>query len=270
MANIVIIQKLNSEVTKTKTGSAISTTKQKDGEYVYPLLEDVTFDYSSEIGSMLDNIPGFSTITNIMSMMNSFAATGGSATEGNLSMEQLMEGPRWKKTNPVKFPIKILLYTKTDVYEDVWLPAKEFISMSILTKIKDGKKGYYITPGLNLNDLDAANKSKDKGPGGLKGNYISVEIPGMVYLPMAFIEKVTPAFSKEVCVSNSNNPPSIRGKKFPIWCELELNITGVYPATSEFLDMVADDTERPEGLRPTVTSGKAISSTASSASIGKK
>lgn len=265
MANVVIIQKLQTET----TGTGLSTTRKKtaDGEdelLVFPLLEDVTFDYSSEIGSMLDNIPGLSTITNIMSMINSFTALGGSTSSGNLSMEQLMDGPRWKKTNPVKFPVKILLYTKTDVYKDVWLQAKEFIEMSILKKVKEsGGNSYYITPGLNLNDLDAANNSAKKDVKGLKGNYISIEIPGMVYLPMAFIEKVTPVFSKEVC--KSNNPKfGATGKNFPIWCELELSVTGVYPATSEFLDMVADDSERPAGLQKPA-SGKATAT----AKVGK-
>lgn len=249
MANVIIINKLQSKMTSRGKGNNAKTTVDNinAGTFVYPLTEDVTFDYQSEIGGMLDGVPGLSKLTDLMSTVNSITATGGRTSKGNIAMEQFMSGPRWKSTNPVKFPVKILLYTQDDAYKDVWLRAKNLISMSILTYDRDSKT--YITPGLNINDIKGADPKK-KGPERLTGNYISVEIPGMLYLPMAFIEKVTPNFSKEVCWSHEIK------KNFPIWCEVELNITGVYPATTEFLDMVTDDSFRPDTTNKTTEESK--------------
>jgi len=232
MANkIILTTSQRGEITEGKNKGDY-TTMGDTVTYVFPILEDFSIDYISNFEGMLTGIPGLGKIVQIMEMMQSLGKAGGGITKGMLQTEQFLEAPRWRSTEPPKFIVKILLYTKTDVYKDVWKPAKELISLSILQKLPDGT---YVTPGLNLNSLSVAGKgaqAPEEKALKTRGQFVSVSIPGIIYLPMAYIEKVTPNFSKEVAYS------TFFMGNFPIWAEIELSITGVFPATSEFLDMV--------------------------------
>lgn len=234
MANKIILTLSTTESTKTGTGkdATVSTTTVGNSKtYIYPILEDFQVEYQSDFDNMLDGLPGLTKIIDIMNTLSAVLSLGGTTTPGKLSMDQLLNSPRWKQTHPPKFVVKILLYTKTDVYKDVWLPAKELITLSILKKI-DNKN--YATPGMNLNALSTAASKEDVSTTKTRGQFVSVTIPGIIYLPMAFVDKVSPTFSKEVAYS------SLYQQNFPLWAEIELSITGCYPANSELLDLVTD------------------------------
>ena len=59
------------------------------------------------------------------------------------------------------------------------------------------------------------------------GRFVSVEIPGVIYLEKAIIESVRPTISKEVTESG-----------FPLWMLLEITFEGMYPANTGDLDNV--------------------------------
>ena len=59
----------------------------------------------------------------------------------------------------------------------------------------------------------------------LTKRYISVFIPGIIYIPYGFLETVRPTFSRQITESG-----------FPLWGEADITIHSMFPASQEMFD----------------------------------
>lgn len=225
MATSVYIQILTG-LDETRTGTGAGIALKNEGLIVTTLLDDATVEYKTEFSSYSELLPQISDLLNLGTTI--MASTGGSVSGGWLGITNLFDMPRWKKTEPVRIQLKLGFYTKTEAYEDVWRPTKQIINQTILTR--DGNQ--YNVPGLSLTtmkDFSTSNafSSGQKQQFSKKSKLISLEIPGIIYLPIAIVESAVPTYSK-------NN--SLYG--YPIWATLDMTAISCFPATSEFLDAV--------------------------------
>lgn len=195
----------------------------------FPLTEDINLEVSSEFASMTENIPLLEQISDLMTTVSSL---GGSASQGFLDFQNLSNIQRWKRTNPIRINTNLLFYTKTSAYEDVYKPMVDLMSITILTQDpKNPKK--YRTPGLNLSSTKQAKKdAQKKQTSNISSSFesgsklIAFRIPGVIYLPLALITKAIPTVSKEETDSG-----------YPLWATMNLEITGLYPATNDLLKL---------------------------------
>jgi len=210
----------------------VETNSASQGKYSYqndstslmtfPLTDDVNLEIVSEFASMTENIPLIGQLTNIMTTM---AGLGGSISEGTLNFQNLSNVQRWQRTNPIKLNLNLLLYTEENAKADVYDKMMELISLTILTQDPDNPKRYRV-PGLNLSSLKQSTKKGQKKEAVALGQskLISVRIPGIIYLPVALMTKAVPTVSKEETDSG-----------YPLWATLNVEITGLYPATDDLL-----------------------------------
>lgn len=185
----------------------------------FPLLEDVTPEIISEFGSFSDVVPKFADILDFATIAS--AGITGGAPESVLSTKNLFDVPRWKKTNPIKLVAKLVFYTKKDPEGDVFLPMKKIIAHSILSYNGDGT---YSVPGISLASVKAFQKDGESGFS-KNSKLVSIGIPGVIHLQVAIIERAIPTFSKEITESG-----------FPLWGQLDLTVTGVFPANTKNFD----------------------------------
>lgn len=226
MANSIFLEWENNEGNRT-TG-------------IFPLLEDPVIELASSFTSMADLIPG--SIMNLINLMDKFSRSGGTAGTWTTDVKQL---PLWERTEPLKLTTKLLFYTKTDPEADVWQPMQDIAKNPIL-RITPG--GGYKTPGISFatygkvkkaakqksqnrtSSISAAGKPLDLGI-----NYVSLEIPGIVYLPVALVTSAKPTYSKEITES-----------AYPLWGSLDVEIRSILPANNKMLEdsSIVAQTER--------------------------
>jgi hypothetical protein len=201
--------------------SAFSTGGSK--VLIFPLTDDVNIEATSEFASMTENIPLINELTNLMTTVSSLS---GSVSEGTLNLQNLSNVQRWQRTNPIKLNLNLLLYTQYSTKEDVYDPMMELISLTILTKDPNQPNRYRV-PGLNLKTLNKSKKSGQKKTS-VEGEskLISIRIPGIIYLPIALVTKAIPTISKEETDSG-----------YPLWATINVEITGLYPATDDLLKL---------------------------------
>jgi len=171
-----------------------------------PCSEDIPITVASQMSSFGELVPEMATITGLVS--TGFSMFEGKIQGGMVNLQNALDIPRWQKTDPVKIPVDINLFIKTDPLEDVWHPAMALLAMHILSK--DGDR--YITPGLNLASMSKiqssgteATNTVSTGPGAGSNPYVdpkdatpenvkfpaaaklcAVYIPGIVYLPLLY------------------------------------------------------------------------------------
>lgn len=216
---------------------------------VVPLPEEVTIDAGSEFTDASSVFPQLNFAQDALGMAS--AATG--TTNKLQSMFDLQV---WKKTNPLRINLEVMLYPKSDPIQDVLVPAIGLLSLAILS---GRKSGGFATPGVSLSTFgafDGASKaprtSTKKGPavkavstasaptpGGGGGNQLSTQavrdaiaktgakilklrIPGIVSIPDGIVKVCKPTFSKEVTESGA-----------PLWCKLALEVESMWPASDE-------------------------------------
>jgi len=210
----------------------IETKQSSDGKYSYksddtslmsfPLTDDVNLEVMSDFASMTENIPLVGQITSFMTMM---AGLGGSVSEGTLDFQNLSNVQRWQRTHPIKINLNLLLYTETSAKKDVYDKMMELISLTVPTKDPDNPKRYRV-PGLSLSSIKQSTKKgqKKETVSVSQAKLIAVRIPGIIYLPIAMVTKAVPTISKEETDSG-----------YPLWATLNVEITGLYPATDDLL-----------------------------------
>ena len=200
----------------------------KDQLLEFPLLDDVVLEAGTEWSSFTEDLGD---VADIVRDIGSISTASGSAGEFTLGVLNIFDAKRWKKTLPFRFSVRIPLYTKTDPKKDVFDIYKALLGYTILYKVDTvGEKGYKL-PGINLANVDKYVKTSkaDRRTSDLisSGRFVSVEIPGVIYLENALIESVRPTISKEVTES-----------RYPLWMSLEITFEGLFPANTGALDMV--------------------------------
>jgi len=205
MANRIFIQNYN----------------RTDDSMDFPLLEDVTLEIVSQFSSFGEAVPKVSEIVNFAATLQ--AGIAGSVDQGVILTKNLFDIPRWKKTDPIKFVAKLVFPLKDKGAEkDIFIPMKKLISYSILTSNSDGS---YAVPGISLASLESFQSSGGRQGFSKNAKLISIGIPGVVYLPVAMIERASPTYSKEITESG-----------FPLWGQIDISILGVYPANTSMFD----------------------------------
>ena len=202
----------------------------KDQLLEFPLLDDVVLEAGTEWTSFTEDLGD---VADIVTTIGKISTASGGGDEFTLGVLNIFDAKRWKKTLPFRFSVRIPLYTKTDPKKDVFDVYKALLGYTILYKAGEGD---YRLPGINLSNVDKylAAEKKEKGSGRSlkdtfleKGRFVSVEIPGVIYLENALIESVRPTISKEVTES-----------RYPLWMSLDITFEGLFPANSGDLDMV--------------------------------
>lgn len=214
-----------------------------------PLLEDVTIETESSLSSWGELAPA---LNSLKDMLVTVGGASGNLTSGILNISNAFDLPRWNKTEPVKLSPKLAFYTKTDPELDVYYPMALLQSLNILTK---NSNGTYTVPGVHVQNINQIlSKLNDEPPKSLQSQasllntlatkranlpdekdfennskLIAVEIPGVIYLPVAMIRACTALYSKQRTESG-----------FPLWGNLEVTITGLYPAS----DQIFKDTRK--------------------------
>jgi hypothetical protein len=207
----------------------------------YPIMEDFQIETSTEFSSFAELCPTISSLLDL-GMAYESASSGGVSTAG-FNIRSVLDAPRWQKTNPVKITTDIFFYTETDPYTDVCLPMNALLGAHLPRIV--GKK--IMVPGLNatnVNDIDKIIKSaKEKSTaafeelgGGKQGEkelrnildsqysaLFSVLIPGVVFLPVAFIFAIAPTYSKHVTENG-----------YPLWANANVQIQSLTPAFAEY------------------------------------
>lgn len=227
------------------------------------LQEGFTIDAKSEYGSFSELIPGgFGDLINFA--INASSVSADKKGAGIVYMSNVLDLKRWTKTNPASINATIKFYTKEDVVTDVWLPMNFFMGLGILSRAKvntitDKKTGAvtktgggFISPGASLNSCGLISKelsgnTNDKGTGGTKkslkdatgeglnfetirSKIVSVWIPGVIYMPYAFIEACTPTYSPHIVRDERTK------QDYPLWGECQLTISGLTSAIDDIFN----------------------------------
>jgi len=208
----------------------IETKQSSDGKYSYksddtnlmsfPLTDDVNLEVMSDFASMTESIPLIGQITSFMTMMSGL---GGFASEGTLDFQNLSNVQRWQRTHPIKINLNLLLYTETNAKKEVYDKMMELISLTVPTQDPNNPKRYRV-PGISLSSIKQTTKKGQKVTSVSQAKLIAVRIPGIIYLPIAMVTKAIPTISKEETDSG-----------YPLWATLNVEITGLYPATGDLL-----------------------------------
>ena len=230
MPNKIFIRPLfqSEETQKTSSGldgkpKGTSTAQNKnqvaiegDDVMVFPLTEDINFVTESELQSWSDMVPGLDMLNTLQAAV---VGMSGSISGGVLDLQNLIDAPRWSKTNPIQFTVSLGFYLIDDPYENIYKPIKKLIGLTILSRSKNGR---IVPPGIFLPAMAAL---KDKAsPTNLQNTakLISVKIPGIISMPVAMLKSANAVFSKH-----------ITEKGFPLWATLEVTIVGLRPAFEE-------------------------------------
>ena len=209
----------------------------------FPLLDDVVLEAGSEWTSFTEDLGWVGEAVTTMVKINALYGNIGAFSVG---VQNVMEAARWKKTNPFRFSVRIPLYTKTDPRTDVYAVYKALMGYTILKKNTNSES--YSVPGINLANIANYINSKETDKTQLlldSGRFVSVDIPGVIYLQRAIIESIRPTISKEVTESG-----------YPLWMLLEVTFVSLFPANTEMLDMVEKRTSPPKSFKPPPTIGK--------------
>lgn len=217
-------------------------------DYIFecPVLEDITFDIQTTTSSWGELSP-------LLDMAGQVATkiSGGRGRMGGkiLGAVNLLDAPRWNKTDPLKFSVKVGFYTQEDPKKDVF---DKFVFLSSLAMLSKSTAGDFILPGISAQHLSAMlNAGFNSSAKSLyyqeqinatyqwnrkikaedykdHAKIIAVEIPGVVYLDMAMLMSCNPTFSKQKTESG-----------FPLWCNMDITIGGLFPASDKIFDDVA-------------------------------
>ncbi len=237
MPNVAYIQVISGyEPAKTIKGKTLADTKTTPAKttyeevMVFPLFEDFKMEVGSDFTSFGDM---FGSIASLLSKgVEFYAGATGTTTEGLANFQNILDVPRWDRTRPIKFQLTLPFFTMNNPKTDVIDPMNKIINLTILTYNKSSKT--FSIPGLSASVMKQATKeantnNKDKSTieklVGPSAKLISIRIPGIIYMPLAFVREAVPTYSKQVV--------NDRGKDYPLWGKLECQIEGLYPALDE-------------------------------------
>lgn len=215
-----------------------------------PITEDFQVEAVSEFSTFAELCPTIDTLMNLATAYE--GGSSGKVGASNLTIRSILDAPRWIKTNPTKITLDMHFYLESDPYEDIVKPMVTLLSLHILTKGKDGRfkiPGIYAGNVKEIGDLLTGNSEKakketkglneveTKALDTVKGRLsdldkvdnkvISALIPGVLYLPYAYVHSVQPTYSKQTTQSG-----------LPIWASANLTISSLLPANlKDFIDV---------------------------------
>jgi len=240
--------------TKAESGTARTA--------VYLLKDNPTFEFGSTFQTIGDL---FSLAQEIQGIVNLLNSASGSVSN---NLNNIFNAQMWKDTSPLKISTKLILTAKRSALCEVMYEAYCLSSHTIISEIPRGAPGnpdaktFYKIPGLSLGQLGLANtpaKPPGEAPTNLQASdkagaeeilakggsgkslnvrrqakYISLRIPGLLYVPFMQITNAKPTFSLETDSKGSST-----------WAEIDFEVTSVEPAKNTFMhEMFGDQTEK--------------------------
>ena len=228
-----------------------------------PITEDFQWEMKSSFKNALDAMGDIPVLGDIMQWFAKFndiaGGLGGKVGAGNESMKFQV----WANTEPFSMPLKLKLYTKSDPFWDVYVPAIALVSQNILSLVKT-KSGYVLyTPGINSKLSKFVSKSREDPPrdrssnnsGGSQANardQRDKEIDKIASEPSNKILNRVSIVSKVMGEGFSNTEVSILTLKtailetakpmfskhstesgYPLWAEMDLNIQSSFSAADD-------------------------------------
>lgn len=210
---------------------------------VCPIMEDFQIETVTEFSNFAELCPPISSLLDLANMYTT-ASSGNVSTTG-FNLRSLLDAPRWQKTNPAKITTDMFFYTKTDPVTDVLIPLNSLIGAH-LPRIVNKK---IMVPGLNATNVKEINNvianamnspegklaAEELGEGKkgtselrklLESQYsalFSVLIPGVIFIPLAFISAIAPTYSKHVTEAG-----------YPLWASANVQIQSLTPALAEY------------------------------------
>ena len=201
-----------------------------------PLTDDITLEVQTNFGSFSEDVPQIANFLQIGSKLQ--GSTTGAVSETAMKAKNLFQVKRWESTEPARLVVKLVFYTKTSAYNDVWKPIKDLTAYTMISK----KEGVYQVPGLDIRTAQAVNDDGSETTESTianKGKLVVVNIPGVLRLLPAMVERATPTFSRQVVRDSMFG--STDG--WPLWGTLDISFMGVFPATDDIFDSMNVGTE---------------------------
>lgn len=227
MANKIFIEEVLPTESKTinlDAGLSGNNSYIPPAPQIFPLMSPITIEIISAFETLSGMVPMLDKISDVMVTL---ASVTGQASTGTLNFQNMLDVPRWTKTQPIKLVTELHFFAQENAVDDVVRKMHDLINFSIPSY--DQNSNTFFLPGINLSNISQTKiqtKENEKLPI-KKGKFVSVNIPGIIYLPVAIMMKAMPTFSNEVTESGS-----------PLWGKLDIEIQGVSPATSLDLDRV--------------------------------
>jgi hypothetical protein len=188
-----------------------------------PLLDDVLIEVQSQFSSFGEMVPQVQSVLQLATSVQSNIT--GQVAGSLLHLLNKFDIATWKKTDPLRFQTTLTFYAgQNGAYEDVFRPMTDITNYVMLTKTGNS----YRTPGVNLKTIAKSGVSASAG-----ARLVSVFIPGMVYVPQAFIRSARPTFSKYITTAG-----------FPVWGKIDVQFESLIPASDLIWDNVRKYTDR--------------------------
>ena len=208
-----------------------------------PIMDDIPIEAVSEFSTFGDLVP---MIDQVVTLLTAYGSGKGQTSDTALLARGILDAPRWTKTNPVKITVDLHFYNKTSSLDDVITPMNTLLGLHLISM---NENRTYKIPGFNAKnitalrdviankqskkeDIVAATKALDLAFGGeeraetimksMEDTTISVLIPGIVYLPIAYIHSITPTYSKFITDAG-----------YPLWATANVQIVSLSPAMFE-------------------------------------
>jgi len=217
--NKVSLDKIKYEQSNEKGFDKGESYEIRDGQFTFPLLEDVAVSAKSNMSTIGELVPWMGILKKGVSI---FSSMSGDIDAGAINFINKMDSPRWENTEPFRLNLKIRCYLKTNAALDVVMPARILQEQSILTQ----HKGKYITPGISLQSFAAFSKvhpTEKSRNIAANTKLVEIDIPGIIRLPFAIVESAIPTYSKETTTSNA-----------PIYADIDLQVISILPASTEY------------------------------------
>ena len=239
--------------------------------------EDINVQAISQFSRISDLVPAMSELVNLIT--TSGGVINEQVSEAMGWVKNALDVPIWNKTEPVKLALDLNFFVQTSGYGDVWRPTMLLQSMCVLSKKRNGT---LATPGFSLrsigkiyesvkesdvkklqkNEAKVDSRSRDLSlveksfPSDypVSSKLCSIYIPGIVYIPIAFIESIQVTWSKQ-----------LTDKGYPIWSRVNCQFTGA--SASVFEDNFLSICPKPVSPRPELLSDEI---SAAAKGVGKK
>lgn len=202
-----------------------------------PITEEIQIEAVSEFSDFASLVP---TIDTLITLGTAYQASGGTIGGGTLNLRSIMDAPRWTKTLPTKVQADLHFFVKTDPIKDVAIPMSKLLGLHVLRE-DDKNPGQFYIPGISMRNASkirkdisgtspsvASEKSAFEKKDAENLNELlknttdavfSLLIPGIVYLPYAYIASITPTYSNQETES-----------KIPIWARATIMFSSIGPA----------------------------------------
>jgi len=207
--------------------------------------EDINVQAISQFSRISDLVPGMNELVNMITTSKGVINEEISAAMGHV--KDALDVPIWNKTEPVKLALDLNFFVQTSGYGDVWRPTMLLQSMCVLSKKRNGN---LATPGFSLRTIGKLSESvKESDVKKLQKNVAkadsmsrdlslveesfpsdypvlsklcSIYVPGIVYIPIAFIESIQVLWSKQ-----------LTDRGYPIWSKVTCQFTGASASVFE-------------------------------------